>query len=417
VLLIRASEAASIITYYAKVEIRVVNSSGTSLTGVKVGIQSVNNKNFICRDSNLGVLWNGTNAVNYSTSDTSGYAHYAYCIVYQASYTSYSAAPLYNTGQYKLISVTRSGLISSYCSQGKNIVPGSVFSITGTKNGNGTLPVTYQVTCMVPAPVSPPPAPPPSPTPSPTPKPSPSPSPSPTPSPSPSPSPNPTSPTPPSNNPRTTTRIISPPPPAPAIVKAASGDTTPPEAPQNFTATLDGSDAQLSWDAATDNVGVVSYSLERSNDQTSWEYLSQDTTDTLYTDPGLSNSTNYFYRLRSIDAAGNVSAGAFADVQTTPGETASKQSTSGTKSKNNKHTGLKAGGILLILLALGASVIWWLRWRAARAAALDEQTRIESFENLQSTTGDAAPHSGESLAHMVLDDLHQNDVHPPKPKK
>lgn len=418
VLLLRASDAASLITYYGKIEIHVTNSTGGGIGGTTVGIQSVTDNRFICRNSAGGNLWNGANATSYTSTDASGWAHFSSCLVYQASYASYAAAPTTKIGSYKFISASKSGWTAVSCGA-KSLVPGSLFTVTGTKNGNGTLPANYGEVCMyaVPSPPPPPPTPPPT---APTPNPSPTPSPS---SPQPSPAPSPTSsPSPPGTKPKSSTTVkkVSPPPPAPAVVKATSGDTVAPDAPQNFTATLDGVNVQLSWSGASDNVGVVAYSLERSENQTDWQYLSQIITDTAYTDSDLSKSTpTYYYRLRSIDAVGNASAGAFASIDVASSESPTTQSKTSTPAKNGKHIGLKVGGTLLLLLALGCSIFWWLRWRVAKAAALDEQIRVESFENNLHNPETGTPHHSESLDEMVMKDIHANNVHsnPPEDKE
>jgi hypothetical protein len=86
-------------------------------------------------------------------------------------------------------------------------------------------------------------------------------------------------------------------------------DTTPPSAPAGLTAATTIGRADLSWSAATDNVGVVKYNLHRSPTQnftpSAANRIAQPTA-TSYTDSGLAGGT-YYYRVTAEDAAGNVS--------------------------------------------------------------------------------------------------------------
>jgi hypothetical protein len=176
-------------------------------------------------------------------------------------------------------------------------------------------------------------------------------------------------------------------------------------------------DAHFKWDKATDNVNVAGYSIERSENQTDWQYLSQNITGTTYTDPGLSKSVpTYYYRLRSIDAAGNFSEGVFANVDMNPNSNSASQPGITAPAKSNKHTVLKTGGILLLLLAFAGGLIRWLRWRAAKTASLDEQIRVESFEHSLQNPQPPQPHQSESLTDMVMEDFHSGNTHPKPPK-
>jgi chitodextrinase len=88
------------------------------------------------------------------------------------------------------------------------------------------------------------------------------------------------------------------------------GDTTPPSAPSGLTATANSSSQiTLTWSAATDNVGVTGYLLERCQGAscTSFGQIATPST-TSYSDTGLSASTAYSYRVRATDAAGNLGA-------------------------------------------------------------------------------------------------------------
>lgn len=89
------------------------------------------------------------------------------------------------------------------------------------------------------------------------------------------------------------------------VVNAGSsggGDTTPPSAPTNLTATsVTSSTVALSWTASTDNVGVTGYDVYRNS------ALVGTATSTTYTDTGLTASTHYSYSVVATDAAGNLS--------------------------------------------------------------------------------------------------------------
>lgn len=79
-------------------------------------------------------------------------------------------------------------------------------------------------------------------------------------------------------------------------------DTTPPSAPTNAGAgPASNSQMSLAWSAATDNVGVVWYTIQRAQ----WPIAT--TSQRVYLDMGLPASTTYQYSIRAVDAAGNVS--------------------------------------------------------------------------------------------------------------
>ncbi|MGZ3457350.1 MAG: lamin tail domain-containing protein [Archangium sp.] len=85
-------------------------------------------------------------------------------------------------------------------------------------------------------------------------------------------------------------------------------DTTPPTAPTNLSATAaSSSQINLAWTASTDNVGVSSYNVYRSPDNTTFSAVAS-TSSTSYSNTGLTASTTYYYRVTADDAAGNESA-------------------------------------------------------------------------------------------------------------
>ena len=100
------------------------------------------------------------------------------------------------------------------------------------------------------------------------------------------------------------------------LVLAANGgsaDAQPPTVPTGLTATaVSSSQINLSWKASTDNVGVAGYLVFRNNVQI------VSTTQTSYSDTGLSPSTSYTYTVEAFDAAGNISAASAPATATTP---------------------------------------------------------------------------------------------------
>jgi subtilisin family serine protease/chitodextrinase len=82
-------------------------------------------------------------------------------------------------------------------------------------------------------------------------------------------------------------------------------DTQPPTVPAGLTATAAGpTQINLSWQAATDNVGVTAYSIFRGGAP----LTSVPGTTLAYSDAGLAPATGYSYTVAACDAAGNCSA-------------------------------------------------------------------------------------------------------------
>jgi chitodextrinase len=93
-------------------------------------------------------------------------------------------------------------------------------------------------------------------------------------------------------------------------------DTQPPGAPGALTATTLGStQINLSWGAATDNVGVTGYLVERCEGVScsTFTQIGPSST-TTFNDTGLTSGTVYGYRVRATDAAGNL--GSYSNVAT-----------------------------------------------------------------------------------------------------
>jgi len=91
-------------------------------------------------------------------------------------------------------------------------------------------------------------------------------------------------------------------------VGAGSGDKTAPSAPGTPTATPSGSTTiNLSWGAASDNVGVTGYRVERCQGSSCSTFVQIATpSGTSYSNSGLAAGTTYRYRVRATDAAGNL---------------------------------------------------------------------------------------------------------------
>ena len=90
---------------------------------------------------------------------------------------------------------------------------------------------------------------------------------------------------------------------------------TPPTAPAGLTATAPSyNQANLSWTASTDSVGIAKYEIFRDGAQTP---VGQ-TTGTSFSDTQLAPLTNYSYVVKAVDATGNVSAASNTATVTTP---------------------------------------------------------------------------------------------------
>lgn len=93
------------------------------------------------------------------------------------------------------------------------------------------------------------------------------------------------------------------------LESTAAPDTTAPSAPSNLHLTATStSSITLAWNASTDNVGVTGYRVERCTGAgcTGFAQIATPTA-TFMTDSGLSAGTTYRYRVRAVDAAGNLS--------------------------------------------------------------------------------------------------------------
>ncbi|HEY7035040.1 MAG TPA: DNRLRE domain-containing protein [Thermomicrobiales bacterium] len=98
------------------------------------------------------------------------------------------------------------------------------------------------------------------------------------------------------------------------IITPGPPDTSVPTTPQNLRATASASNrVDLSWNAATDNVAVTSYSIYRDG-----ALLKTVGFQTTYVDTTVTNSTTYSYRVRARDSSGNVSPLSATATATTP---------------------------------------------------------------------------------------------------
>ncbi len=102
--------------------------------------------------------------------------------------------------------------------------------------------------------------------------------------------------------------------------RTLANDTTRPTAPTGLAAAAAGpTGVNLGWTASTDNVGVTGYRVERCQGTGCTNYAEIATpTATTYGDTGLSPSTTYRYRVRAVDAAGNLSTYSSVATATTP---------------------------------------------------------------------------------------------------
>jgi fibronectin type 3 domain-containing protein len=102
-----------------------------------------------------------------------------------------------------------------------------------------------------------------------------------------------------------------------SIVSATTPDTQAPSAPPTISATtMSANRINVAWTAATDNVAVTGYRVERCQgvNCTNFAQVTTTTTALSYNNTGLSTGTSYSYRVRATDAAGNL--GSYSAVAT-----------------------------------------------------------------------------------------------------
>lgn len=99
-----------------------------------------------------------------------------------------------------------------------------------------------------------------------------------------------------------------------SVAYAQTTDSVRPGPPGNVQAqAVTSNRIEVTWDAATDNVGVVGYGVRRNNIHIAT------TTTTSFQDGGVSPGTSYTYNIRSVDAAGNISFPSSSSTATTLG--------------------------------------------------------------------------------------------------
>jgi fibronectin type 3 domain-containing protein len=172
----------------------------------------------------------------------------------------------------------------------------------------------------------------------------------------------------------------------------AAPDTTPPGAPGTLTATATGTQMALSWGAATDNVGVTGYRVERCQGA-GCSIFTQVATPTglTYTDIGLTPSTSYSYRVRATDAAtllgpySNIASATTGSAPATPpGLVAGYAFEEGTGTSVSDASGNNNGG------TLAAGTTWTAQGRFGSALQFSGTTSgvtVADANSLDLTTG------------------------------
>jgi hypothetical protein len=126
-----------------------------------------------------------------------------------------------------------------------------------------------------------------------------------------------------------------------------SGDTTAPGTTAGLAATASSAtQINLGWSAATDNVGVTGYQLERCQGASCTNFsLLQTVTGTSFSNTALQASTAYRYRVRAMDAAGNL--GAYSSIASATTQAAPADTTLPTTPSNLTTTAVSTSQINL----------------------------------------------------------------------
>jgi chitodextrinase len=104
-----------------------------------------------------------------------------------------------------------------------------------------------------------------------------------------------------------------------SVVLPVGEDSSPPTAPTNLAATASASGISLGWTAATDNIAVANYLVERCQGPGCSDFAQIATPPgTSYTDASLIPSTSYSYRVAAVDPSGNTSVFSNVASVTTP---------------------------------------------------------------------------------------------------
>ena len=100
------------------------------------------------------------------------------------------------------------------------------------------------------------------------------------------------------------------------LINVNSSNALPPGAPSNLAATATStSSVSLSWSAGSGSIDH--YEIQRATNKNGPFTTLSNTTSTSFTDSGLSSTTTYIYRVRSVDAQGNYSDFSNTDIATT----------------------------------------------------------------------------------------------------
>ncbi len=104
------------------------------------------------------------------------------------------------------------------------------------------------------------------------------------------------------------------------VTTPAAPDTVPPSVPAGLSASaVSASQVNLSWSASTDNTAVTGYQVQRCAGAGCSSFVQVAApSGTSVSDPGLTASTSYSYRVRAVDAAGNTSGFSTVVTVTTP---------------------------------------------------------------------------------------------------
>ena len=128
------------------------------------------------------------------------------------------------------------------------------------------------------------------------------------------------------------------------VTITAASDTQPPTAPTNLTGTAPScSEINLSWTAATDNVGVAGYEIFNADNN----QLINRTTNTSWTITGAICNTTYRYYVKAYDAAGNRSENSNTVSVTTPSGGSDSDTQAPTKPTNLVAEGTSCSEIKL----------------------------------------------------------------------
>jgi len=174
-----------------------------------------------------------------------------------------------------------------------------------------------------------------------------------------------------------------------ATATTAAPDTELPSAPGTLSTTaVSGTQINLSWGAASDNVGVVGYRVERCEGSgcTVFQKFGFLVTTTSYTDSGLNTNTNYSYVVRAQDAAGNL--GPYSNVSsattlaTNPSLVAAYSFDEGTGTTVNDVSGHSNNGTLA-----NASWVFGKFGRALSFNGTSAKVTIPDSASLHLTTG------------------------------